>query len=231
MSASTYIFATSKPWHLNAFAERRQALSGFWVVCTCPDDLPEMIERLAPRYVFFPHWSYIVAESLLSATECVCFHMTDLPYGRGGSPLQNLIESGHSETMLSALRMTSTIDGGPVYAKRKLSLAGSAREIFERSAETTLELIQWIIETNPTPRPQEGEATVFSRRIREESRLPNHPEAEKIYDHIRMLDAPGYPHAYLDYGPWRITFNSAELEIDSVVTHARFTLREAEEES
>ncbi len=23
--------------------------------------------------------------------ECVCFHMTDVPYGRGGSPLQNLI--------------------------------------------------------------------------------------------------------------------------------------------
>ena len=44
--------------------------------------------------------------------------MTDLPYGRGGSPLQNLIINGHKETMMSALRCVQELDAGPIYLKK-----------------------------------------------------------------------------------------------------------------
>ncbi len=37
-------------------------------------------------------------------------HMTDVPYGRGGSPLQNLIARGHTSTKLTAMRMTAEVD-------------------------------------------------------------------------------------------------------------------------
>ncbi len=56
--------------------------------------------------------------------------MTDLPYGRGGSPLQNLIQRGHTSTMLTALRCGAGLDTGDVYLKQPLSLHGSAEEIF-----------------------------------------------------------------------------------------------------
>jgi len=221
-----YIFATTKPWHLKLFSTRRSELRGRWAVCASSEDLPQLVLRLAPRYVFFPHWSEIVPEAILNTTECVCFHMTDLPYGRGGSPLQNLIKRGHTETMLSALRMTPTLDGGPVYTKRPLSLAGSAHEIFERSAEITLDLIRWIVELEPRPQPQEGAPTIFARRRPSESRLPDEPEARQLYDHIRMLDAPGYPRAFIDYGPWQIVFTAAELGEDSVSAHAEFIVKD-----
>lgn len=32
------------------------------------------------------------------------FHMTNFPYGRGGSPLQNLMKRGHHTTTITALR-------------------------------------------------------------------------------------------------------------------------------
>lgn len=67
----------------------------------------------------------MVPEAVLIAAECVCFHMTDVPYGRGGSPLQNLIVRKHKKTKLTALKMTEEIDAGPVYCKRELSLDGS----------------------------------------------------------------------------------------------------------
>lgn len=67
--------------------------------------------------------------------ECVVFHMTDLPYGRGGSPLQNLIVRGHKDTKISAVRMTEKLDGGPVYMKHALFLDGSAQEIFVRCSD------------------------------------------------------------------------------------------------
>jgi hypothetical protein len=63
--------------------------------------------------------------------------MSDVPYGRGGSPLQNLIVRGHRETKISELRMVADMDAGPVYRKEYLSLDGSARAIFECGAQIT----------------------------------------------------------------------------------------------
>ena len=37
--------------------------------------------------------------------ECICFHETDLPFGRGGSPIQNLIVRGFKTTKISAIKM------------------------------------------------------------------------------------------------------------------------------
>lgn len=204
---------------------RRPMLSGQWAVCTSPSDLATMVNTLAPKYTFFPHWSDIVPDSVLRATEAVCFHMTDLPYGRGGSPLQNLIARGHNETMLTALRMTSRLDEGPIYAKRPLSLHGSALEIYQRAADLALDLVEFIIDSDPTPEPQSGTPTVFRRRTPDESRLPADAGAETLYDHVRMLDAPGYPHAFVDHGRWRVTFTRAELTPDGVNACARFRRR------
>ena len=41
--------------------------------------------------------------------------MTDVPYGRGGSPLQNLIVRGYSEIKLTVLQMVKAFDAGLVY--------------------------------------------------------------------------------------------------------------------
>ena len=42
----------------------------------------EILERIKPDFVFFPHWSWLIPEEIHSRFECVIFHMTDLPYGR-----------------------------------------------------------------------------------------------------------------------------------------------------
>ena len=149
--------------------------------------------------------------------------MTDVPYGRGGSPLQNLIARGHADTQISALRMVAEVDAGPVYLKRPLSLEGSAQEIFERFADIVQGMIADIISDEPEPRPQEGEATHFERRTPEQSEIPEDARVEELYDHIRMLDAETYPRAYLDRGSIRMEFSGAALYGDRV--EARVSLR------
>lgn len=220
---ASYVFATPKPWHLAAFAARRESLPGAWSIVTTPRDLERALTERPPRYAFFPHWSHIVPEPLLAQVECVCFHMTDVPYGRGGSPLQNLIARGHDETRLSALRMTAELDAGPVYAKRPLSLEGSALEIFERAADPILDLIEWIVREEPTATAQEGAPTHFERRRPAQSELPPGGDLAALYDHIRMLDAPGYPPAFLSYGDWRIELDGASLDGDGVTARARIS--------
>ena len=74
----------------------------------------DLVNRLSPRYVFFLHWSWKVPTDIVENYECVCFHMTDVPFGRGGTPLQNLILLGHRRTKLTAFRMVEALDAGPV---------------------------------------------------------------------------------------------------------------------
>ena len=125
--------------------------------------------------------------------------MTDLPFGRGGSPLQNLIIRGYKKTKISAIQANNNIDAGPIYLKKDLSLDGSAREIFARASKIAIDnMIPYIIKNEPFPIPQKGNVVPFKRRKVEDSNLPKLTILNEIYDFIRMLDAEGYPLAYID---------------------------------
>ena len=116
------------------------------------------------RYIFFLNWSEILPERVTSAFECVNFHCTPLPFGRGGHPIENLLLRGHTETVITAHRMTADIDTGPMYGRRgPVSLAGTKDEILARFVEPVSELMRRIVETEPTPIPQVGEVVRFQR--------------------------------------------------------------------
>jgi methionyl-tRNA formyltransferase len=216
-----YILATNRDWILNSFLSKRNTLDGNWTICVSPQDLKDAASKTIPRYVFFPHWSHIVSQELLHQHECVCFHMTDVPYGRGGSPLQNLIARGHQETVLTALKMTAEIDAGPVYMKRPLNLEGTAQDIFKRAAELSMDMMGEIIAREPKSVPQAGTPVFFKRRKPEQSKLPEQGTLQEVFDHIRMLDAPGYPHAYFKYGDWTGKITKATLGDNAIEAHIR----------
>lgn len=224
---TAYVVAAVKPWNLEAFARHAPALPGAWHLIDAPEGLTRAtLDRLKPRYVFFPHWSWRVPNDVLAAYECVCFHMADVPYGRGGSPLQNLILRGHAETMLSALKMVEELDAGPVYAKRPLSLAGAAREIFERAADLCYAMMADIAAREPVPVPQTGDPVVFARRKPDQSRLPEDGTPPALYDFVRMLDADTYPRAFLDHGRFRLEFSEARLRDGAIEARVRIAPKE-----
>ncbi len=219
-----YAVATVKPWNLDAFRRRSSALPGEWILIESPGALTSArLAELDIRHVFFPHWSWTVPSDVLAAAECVCFHMTDVPYGRGGSPLQNLIAHGHRNTVLTALRMVEELDAGPVYLKRQLDLSGRAQDIYERAANLTWDMIAEIVAREPEPVPQTGTPTVFPRRRPDQSRLPESGPPDALYDHIRMLDADTYPHAFLNHGAFHLEFTDARL--DGGIVSATVTIR------
>lgn len=228
---TNYIIVTVKPWNVEAYRRHVNSLPGKWHLIDNRDDLTvERLKELNPRYVFFPHWSWKVPEEILGMAECVAFHMTDLPYGRGGSPLQNLISRGHDETRLSAIRMTSEIDAGPMYLKEKMSLDGRAKDIFVRLADVIYGMIKEIVDKEPKPVPQSGRPVMFERRTPDQSVLPDQGEIRGLYDHIRMLDAETYPHAFLDHGCFHFEFKNAEIGSDGAVT-AKVEIRKKTKEA
>jgi methionyl-tRNA formyltransferase len=222
-----YLVAAIKPWNIEAFKRRSKDLPGTWRLISCPQELITVATDISPRYIFFPHWSWRVPAEVWGRNECVCFHMTDLPYGRGGSPLQNLIARGHTHTVLSALRMADELDAGPIYLKRQLSLAGRAEEIYLRAAELVYDLIDEIVVNEPMPTAQQGKVTIFRRRTPDESRVPSDTCAAALYDFIRMLDAPTYPKAFIEWGGLRVEFDHAqrvgedEIEARAIIRKVR----------
>jgi methionyl-tRNA formyltransferase len=216
MSSKTYIVLGCKPWCREAFEKKISKYPGKWHYFEKKEELSlEKLSVIKPEYLFFLHWSWLVPEKITEQYNCVCFHMADVPYGRGGSPLQNLIVRGHKDTKLTALRMVKELDAGPVYMKKSMGLEGSAGEIYVRANFLAAGMIKEIIEKNPNPQEQNGEAVIFERRRPEEGRIPEKSEnIEKLYDFIRMLDADSYPKAFLEYGNIRIEFNGAELAED-----------------
>lgn len=212
MSRKQYLVVGCKPWNRRVFDEALRDLAGNWFFIGAREELTiDAVHAINPSYIFFLHWSWRVPEELVRDFECVCFHMTDVPYGRGGSPLQNLIVRGHRETKLTALRMTAAFDAGPVYLKRPLSLEGNAEEILIRASEVSAQMIKIIVARRPKPRAQRGTPTVFQRRKPAESLIPSQPSLRALHDFIRMLDADGYPRAFLDHHGFRYEFRRAAL--------------------
>ncbi len=152
-----YLVLGCKPWSRSVYDEQISLLPGEWRYVGSPGELSAaMVREFAPDYIFFLHWSWKVPQEIVENFECVCFHMTDVPYGRGGSPLQNLILRGHRETKLSALRMTSEFDAGPVYFKEPMSLEGNAEEIYVRAAQLSGKMIERFLRERLNPSHNRG---------------------------------------------------------------------------
>ena len=221
---SPIVLLSSRPWN-SALVDRLGRLLNRRVeMINSPCNFKqETIEKINPQWIFVPHWSHLIPKTIWEAWPTVIFHMTDLPYGRGGSPLQNLIQRGHDTTMISALRCGEGLDTGDVYLKQPLSLYGSAEEIFLRADGLIELMIERIVREELIAMPQEGEAVLFKRRTPDQSNLASCTVGDMScwYDQIRMLDAEGYPHAYIEVCGMRLEFRRVSQRSDGLYADVR----------
>ena len=209
----TYILLSEKKWHVDLFQILKENSTNDWVLINNKIDfnLGNLI-KIKPTTIFIPHWSHIIPASIYDNFNCIVFHMTDLPYGRGGSPLQNLIVKGNKKTKISALKVKKGIDTGDIYLKEDLLLYGSAQEIFLRATKIIFNMIKVIIKNDLKAKPQEGDIVPFKRRKPEDGNIYDLNDIEKVYDYIRMLDAEGYPNAFLKIGNLKFEFSRASIK-------------------
>jgi len=215
---SNYIILSQKSWNKSLLEDLSLKTDDNWVLISSKDDFNnDNLEKINPDKIFIPHWSYIIPELIFNSYECIVFHMTDLPYGRGGSPLQNLILLGHKNTKISALQVESGIDTGDIYLKKDLSLNGTAQDIYERANEVISDMIVEIVKTKPVPIKQEGKPTLFKRRKPLMSNMNDVESLDEVYDFIRMLDADGYPPAFLETSNCKFEFRKVSKQNDNTL--------------
>lgn len=226
------IIATIKSWNIKNFFVLKNKFNeiDFFLIDNKEKLTKEYIKKINPDYLFFPHWSWKIPEEIYKNYKCIVFHMTDLPFGKGGSPLQNLIIKGIKQTKISAIDVSKELDSGNIYIKKDLDISiGSAEEIFIKASRIIFfEMIPYIIKNNPTPKKQVGKEVIFKRRKPNESNILNQKklDLEKLYDFIRMLDAKNYPLAFIKLENLKIEFSEIHIKNNKLV--GRFEVVEDE---
>jgi methionyl-tRNA formyltransferase len=211
LNKKNIVIATIKRWNIRKFYEWSPPY-GYRAILITELDIP-YIKRLKPQYIFFPHWSWKIPREIYENYKCVGFHETDLPFGRGGSPIQNLIIRGIYQTKISAIRIDERIDAGDIYLQRPIDISeGSVEDIFVRISQQVFDMINEIIIHKPVPQRQKGKQVVFKRRTPAQSEIPEGLTQRQLYDFIRMLDGEGYPRAFMKLGNKRIEFYNAQLK-------------------
>ena len=124
-----YIIASNRNYHPD------------WFEIKNPDVLENYLKSYKPDRVYFPFWSWKIPKEILDNYKCFGFHTGVLPGHAGGSPIQNLIRSGITDTTVTLFRLNEDIDGGEVLLHRPISLYGSLEEILMRISEEIMEMI------------------------------------------------------------------------------------------
>lgn len=122
-------------------------------------------------------------------------HESDLPEGRGWSPLAWQIIAGRNAFTVSLIEAADSIDAGDVLAKEKFSLEGHelSAEINDVRDAVRIRLLDFAVE-NPDAKavPQAGMSSKYDRRTPEDSRLDPQRSIASQFDLLRICE-PRFP--------------------------------------
>lgn len=147
----------------------------------------------------------------------IVVHASDLPKGKGFSPLTWQIIEGRNDIPVCLLEAVDDVDAGPVVYRDWVhyeghELIGELREVLGR-AQVGL-CLRYLAEPEPpVGQPQSGEGTIYGRRRPEDSRLdPDRPIAEQ-FDLLRTVDNLKYP-AFFDLRGHRFRIAIEKMDED-----------------
>jgi methionyl-tRNA formyltransferase len=183
-------------------------------------------EPPAPSLCFCLSFSQILPGAFRARFQhSLIVHESDLPQGKGWSPLTWQILDGQQRIPVTLIEAAERVDSGVIYAQRWLAFQGHELidDLRAAQAEATHDLCRWFVDAYPDSarqgRPQQGEPVIFQRRQPADSDLSQAPiqSLNDFFGFIRMLDAEGYPRAFLDLHGHRMELSCVQLEHDQLV--------------
>lgn len=208
-----------RQWSLNIYIRLKDRFPDFnFLVQSSEREYNERdIFAFDPDLVLFYGWSRIIGGDLLTSHTCLMLHPSPLPKYRGGSPIQNQIIRGESDSAVTIFSMDDGVDTGPILKQRYMTLEGTISEIFERIEEIGFEMTCEILLDGIEFQEQDhSQATQYSRLTPDRSELTIDELMESsghyLFNKIRMLQDP-YPNAFIRTKDGRkLLIKSAVLE-------------------
>lgn len=136
-------------------------------------------------------------------------HESDLPEGKGWSPMTWQVLEGANRVPVTLLEAVERVDSGQIYSQEWIELSGTefVDELRSAQAEKTLRLCRWFVESYPhsieAAKDQQGVESLYPRRRAEDSRLDSQQTLADLFNLLRVVDNGRYP-AFFDYRGVRV---------------------------
>ena len=210
-SFDQFIIASKLPIYQSGIIRQLKNFGKKYEIINSPDQLSRIQKSYTSGVILFPHWSWKIPSEVLKKFVCIGFHPTDLPFGRGGSPFQNLIRKGISETVVTSFLICEQMDGGEILHQSPFKIPKTNIQFILETYATIIEnQIRTLMENSVMPRKQIGEVIHFSR-IKDNLLNFEKMELEQIFDEIRMVDGDGYKPARIEYMNHTLFFSDASF--------------------
>jgi methionyl-tRNA formyltransferase len=137
--------------------------------------------------------SNIVDKSVLSLNRHnIVVHASDLPAGKGFSPLQWQILEERNDIILTLFEAIEAVDAGDYYIKDSINFDGTElhEELRNRLAEKIIQMcVKYVIEFNKMkPKQQIGAESFYKRRTKADDEIDIDKTIRELFNHFRIAD-------------------------------------------
>ena len=159
------------------------------------------IDELSPcRACFFLGYENIISEQNLKKNDHnLIVHESDLPKGRGWSPLTWQVLNGENKITVTLFEASKNIDEGPIYIQDYIYLNGSELidELRLKQANVTYKLCCSFLNTYPgivnQKKIQKNTPTYYKKRAPKDSQLDINLTIKEQFNLLRVCDNKKYP--------------------------------------
>lgn len=183
-----------KSWILPFVEKIKTHLAGKYELnhCFSFDDIVE------GEIAFFLGCERIVPGNVLSRNKHnIVIHPSDLPKGKGFSPLAWQILEGENSIPIVLFEAVEEVDAGVIYYKDILEFQGNELndDIKDAQGRKTVELVLRFLESYPDVPgiEQSGKGTVYPRRTTTDSELDIDKSIKDQFNLLRVVDNEKYP--------------------------------------
>ncbi len=130
-------------------------------------------------------------------------HASDLPKGRGWSPVVWGVLRGEKAITVSLIEAADPVNSGRVYGKFRSKLAKTDLwdDINAKLAKLIVRCLNHVVRNpNAKPRAQKGKPTIYRRRRSDDSRIDPNQSIASQFDLLRVCDAERFPGFFELYG-------------------------------
>ena len=152
--------------------------------------------------VFILNYTKILDNSFLRKNSLnIVVHASNLPNGKGFSPMQWQILSNKNKIPICLFKAVSKVDAGEIYEKAFINLKGT--ELYDElrylQAIATFKLIQKFLNKYPNikGKKQKGFSTFYRRRTPMDSKLNINLPLKKLFNNLRIANNSEWPSFFI----------------------------------
>lgn len=147
----------------------------------------------------------LVSKAILSLNrKNIVVHPSELPHGKGWSPLAWQILEGKNKIPITLFEANEKLDSGDIYLRDYIELEGHElnNEIKEKQGAKTIEMVKNFIENidNAIGISQDNEGSFYSRRTQKDSEIDIDKTIRKQFNLLRIVDNDRYPAYFYNNG-------------------------------